>query len=527
MKKEEENVKPEIEVVKTILKAQESMKVVLNGGKYELDDATIPFQIGFGKEVADKKPSHILVLDVTRALNDDGKRYNCDSVSERTLFKMQPVQYLQLKEPGEHHLIFILLDDLDPKKRQYWLEKKYSGYENDLYLSTIEELDLENQVAYCEAIISVPEEFFAKKPETKLGNAIWSWVNAWYRLKPVDQCEYRKRKIVAFTIKPILWAIGFLLRLLVASIYTVFSFVLRFCGLICGYQAVSFFPNFKKTWWEFAVTYSRTDLDDILEKDYWFGSVLNTEWSFNRKSSEDWYPQKTLFFFGKNVHYPISLLALLAYVVGFGVYYFILQDVYLKQEVNSLGGVVIYLAVVTFVSFVIAAGIAIKLLPTLSGKKKWTDLWSRYELGGEERVNTCVKLIFYPLLSLGVLALIVPKVRSVNVSNLVTTTTISTILIVVVSIAVAFIVTMLIKKFAVKNSVESEEELVEKISASELRKLAAIEKQNNWLKTGFDINNLPEKIDFRTMPEPSAASHKLVITFWRTKAKVCKPYAKK
>ncbi len=322
------------------------------------------------------------------------------------------------------------------------------------------------------------------------------------------------------------------MRLLIASIYTAFSFVVRLIGFIFGYQAVSFFPNFKETWWEFLVTYSKTDLDDIFEKDYWFGDVLkNTEGSLNRKSSEDWYPQKTLFLFGKHVHYPISLFALLSYAVGFGVYSLFLHDAYFKQEINSFDLSLVYLILVACISIFIAAGISMKLLPTLSGKRRWVDAWSSYDLDGEKRISTCRSWIFYPLLSLGALALIVPRIKLINLSKLATPTIVNPIFIVVVlvvgSVVVAFIVTLLIRKFAVKHSVESEEDLVEKISAKELRKLAATQKQANWLKTGFDINNLPEKIDFRTMPEPSAASHKLVITFWRTKAKVCKPYAKK
>jgi hypothetical protein len=101
---------------------------------------------------------------------------------------------------------------------------------------------------------------------------------------------------------------------------------------------------------------------------------------------------------------------------------------------------------------------------------------------------------------LGVLALLVPKVRLINFSNLATTTTttISTVLIVAVSVAVVFISALLIKKFIANrltkvsaDSVQLDKVLIEKTSSKELRKMTAIEKQANWLKTGFDINNMP------------------------------------
>lgn len=528
MKKNQLDSEPKNKLVKMILKNQESMKVTLNGGKYQLDDATIPFQIGFTAEIAEKKPSHILVLDITKKIFDEkGKRYLYDAVSERTIFKIEPVHYLQLKEPGEHHLIFILLDDMTNKKCQWLLEKSYSGYENTIYFASIECLDLRNQVAYCESIVNVPEDLFAHKPETSLGKAIWSWVNNWYRLKPVDQCEYRKRKIFAFTVKPVLWAILFALRLVLATAYTIFSFLARIIGLIFGYQAVSFFPNFRKTWWEFLILYPMTDIEDFIDGEYWFRTVLiNDEYSLKYKTEVDWYPQKTLFLFGKNIHYPISLFALLFYAVSFSVYYSILSTVYLKQEVHSFSAITIYLIVITFLSFIIAYSISKNLIPTILGKWQWEYYWT------VRRIKVLRSGIFYPLLILGVLALIVPKVRLINFSDL-ATTIVSTVVIAAVSVIAAFIITFLIIKFIANrpakvstDSVKKDEILIER-TAKELRKITAEEKKVNWLKTGFDINNMPNKIDFKNMPEPSVVTHKLVINFWRTKAKVCKPYAKK
>lgn len=536
MKKNQLVDEPKNELVKMILKNQESMKVTLNGGKYQLDDATIPFQIGFTAEIAEKKPSHILVLDITkRSFDRKGKRYEYDSVSERTLFKMEPVHYLQLKEPGEHHLIFILLDDMTSKKRKWLLERSYSGYGEEIYFESIEDLELSDQVAYCESIVNVPDELFAHKSETFLGKAVWAWVNDWYTSKPVDQCEYRKRKIFAFTIKPILWAILFGIRLAMAVIYTTFSFIARIFGLIGGYQAVSFFPNLKETWWEFLILYSGTEYDDFVDEDYWFGYVLKNEgWDLKHKNEVDWYPKKTLFLFGKYFHYPISLSALLAYTAGFGIYYFVYYFVYSKQIINSIDYGIIYLLLVTVLSFVIAYFMSKNLIPTILDKWEWEDYWTG------RRIKVLRSWIFYPLSSFGILALLIPKIRLINFSNLVTTTTtttttiINTVLIVVALVIVAFIITLLFRKviynLLVKvptDSIEQDEDVTKKTSAKELKRISAEEKRINWLKTGFDINNIPDKVDLKTMPEPSVVTHKLVINFWRTKAKVCKPYAKK
>lgn len=524
MKKSSKNVKPEIEPVKTILRGQESMKVVLNGGKYELDDATIPFQIGFNQEVADNKPTHILVLDVTEPLNCTGTRKEFDSTAERTLFKIQPVQYLQLKEPGEHHLIFILLNDLSSEKRKWLLERRYGGYRSDLYFKTIEDLELDDQVAYCEAIISVPEVFFAKEPETNFGDAIWSWTNAWYDLDPVDQCEYRKRKIVAFTIKPILWTILFLLRLMVAVIYTTVSFVVRCFGFIVGYQAVSFFPNFKNTWWKFLVLYSGTEFDDFLEKDYWFGRALkDNESSLKRKDVEDWYPYKSLFIFGKKLHLPISLLGIVIYSALIYVYYMLLSALYFNQNGYSLLNNLLVLVCLAIASFFLAAGISSGLLPTITANENWVAKWDEDTEDGKKRINRLTSWLFFILMGIVFAVYIISKIKFAVPSRQVVGL-FDLIIFTIISFILGF---LLWKLYSLHIARLKNEELVEEDLIKKSKKLTAEEKQANWLKAGFDINNMPDKIDFKAIPEPSIATHKLVIAFWRTKASVCKPYAKK
>lgn len=56
--------------------------------------------------------------------------------------------------------------------------------------------------------VRVPELVFAKEP------AAWEkdWVNHWFRSKPIDQCHFRQRRLLAYTVQPIVMFFDLLLR---------------------------------------------------------------------------------------------------------------------------------------------------------------------------------------------------------------------------------------------------------------------------------------------------------------------------
>jgi hypothetical protein len=515
MKKKKETgvaVKDNTEM-KSILKEQTSVKVVLNGGKYRLDDATIPFQIGFDKEIADQEPTHILVVDVTKIhyYFNSSDFHDYDTESERSLFKIQPIHYLQLKSPGVHHLIFILLKDMDSNGRKFFLEKRPSAYRNILHFSSIEDKELDGELGYFEAIVSVPEEFFATAPKTKLQKAIWNWTNGWYRFKPIDQCEYRKRKITAFTIKPPLWFLGFLFRFICSVFLTSLSFISRVVAFILGYQPVSFFPNMKDMWLNFLFQDNKSYVE-IFSLDYWIGYLLtknSINWSDCIKST-DLYPFKTLVLFGKKIYTPLSLMGLITYPVLFFVYYvgivygFFGPDHY--SGLQLIGGLVCLSLWIT-----IDAGITI---PTITNNKKWVEKWDEDTPEGKKKRKSLSWWAFSILAGIAVISFLIAVV---NVNS-----AIDTVIAIAIGIGVIFILSLLIMA-VIKVLTPFYWKLKDEI------KVAIKEEKNKnqqWLETSFDINNMPPRIDFKALPQPSVSSHKLVLTFWRTKAKVCKPYAK-
>lgn len=68
--------------------------------------------------------------------------------------------------------------------------------------------------------VIVPKGVFAKPPPA------WeaAWVNHWFRYAPVDQCDYRKRRLWAYSIQPPCMLINWLLRLTITLLATLAGF---------------------------------------------------------------------------------------------------------------------------------------------------------------------------------------------------------------------------------------------------------------------------------------------------------------
>jgi hypothetical protein len=78
----------------------------------------------------------------------------------------------------------------------------------------------ENKELFCATPVSVvvPDGAFANEPPK------WEkqWVNFWFRQKPQDQCEYRRRRLLAYSVQPLVFFIMFLARaimLLISSLW--------------------------------------------------------------------------------------------------------------------------------------------------------------------------------------------------------------------------------------------------------------------------------------------------------------------
>lgn len=163
---------------------------------------------------------------------------------ERKLVPLdQAMEWLEFNRPGRHTVYATIVWDGDSRFRARWLLRKIGGsfewrmFNCDDKFSRTSWSSLTSEYSLDEGSLDVvvAEEFFAKEPPAWLS---W-WVNLWFGAmevsRPTNQCSFRRRAILAFTIQPVpvfIWALlKSLTRLVVAAVL-----------VLCGMRGISFKP---------------------------------------------------------------------------------------------------------------------------------------------------------------------------------------------------------------------------------------------------------------------------------------------
>lgn len=249
----------------TTTSVQTGLKIILNGGKNQMDSATIPIQWFLSENLAGDRPTHILIVDQTeknvtasRFGNlDTGRRYIAD-ISKR-------IEFMQVFAPGRHRLTFIAI------RKSGWAESDdcYGNGLGSLLVSDSEHYNLdadklervrEGRIMCCSrekavamlAIatfeVVVPEELFARVGESQFGKWFYDWTNRWHTAPPSDECKYRARIIWAFTAQPILFVLGWIISLVFAAVITTVILLLRILVLFAGYRPAPIFSEVGERW---------------------------------------------------------------------------------------------------------------------------------------------------------------------------------------------------------------------------------------------------------------------------------------
>ena len=265
------------------------ISVVLNGGKKEMNSATIPIEWWFSKEIIEKDPKYIVFFEQ----DEDGKKnkYNSNEHGRRYACEvLDAFKYLQLFSPGYHRIMVIVVTgetdekalgvvkQLLKRKDLYrydvsldWKKAEHNNPPSDdagLIASTVEEFE-------------VPQGLFAHRPETKLGKAIWKWANLWFNYDPRDECDYRKRRIMAFTLQPPLMAFWYFIKYAIGgSIYSLYVFLASIVILFVGYRPR---PILNEMWKAFTFKrYAELDVRRYCYDDLPCGESLYRLWSIKK-----------------------------------------------------------------------------------------------------------------------------------------------------------------------------------------------------------------------------------------------------
>ena len=228
-----------------------NIRVVLNGGQSTLDTATVPLQWHFSNDLIAKKPQFIVICDHLGSIENlsDSNYY---SFGTRHIIEVKKLaSYIQLHCSGRHHFVIMVFygDKKDALERAHkYMKKDGSAYGKSLFVSSILKNNKDEDTYSCEMTIvefDVPLGLFSERPKSKFGQAIWEWVNRWYSTDPIDQCDYRRRKIFAFTIQLILFLIG---RAIAGLFITLYSIIGAAVLWFIGWKSISVLPNIVSAW---------------------------------------------------------------------------------------------------------------------------------------------------------------------------------------------------------------------------------------------------------------------------------------
>lgn len=232
------------------------IKLVLNGGKEELDSATIPIQWGFNKDAIKRAPQHLLF--VVLSYDDIRKQgsYQNEYYGDRQACSVKDgFKFIQVHKPGKHLLLVMAIGNkIYSEDGQEWIKsnlaKTLSKEHYDLSITTnknsLDYLLKKNRIV-CYKIVEfiVPEELFAKKPETKVTKTIWNYVNMYHSNPPLNECDYRRRAILAFTLKIPVVLLHLTLLLLIRTAHSILVLALSFIIFFFGFRPK---PILKESW---------------------------------------------------------------------------------------------------------------------------------------------------------------------------------------------------------------------------------------------------------------------------------------
>ncbi|MEK7151164.1 MAG: hypothetical protein AAB784_00415 [Patescibacteria group bacterium] len=140
-------------------------------------------------------------------------------VEQKIVPLKQAMEYIEFHRPGKHR-IFACLVWNNPHGKQYTKsdlalyfskQRMFNPYSGDFTVPSFNYPDHEfrshpENFGYGSVDVVVPAGYFAKEPPA------WEkwWVNLWYESKPKNQCYFRKRRFIAYSIQPPI-VLGFIL----------------------------------------------------------------------------------------------------------------------------------------------------------------------------------------------------------------------------------------------------------------------------------------------------------------------------
>lgn len=268
----------------------------------------------------------------------------------------QTIQYVEFHQPGKNKIFATIV--WDNKGSTYELWKHYLTKTRGDYDSTLiyeeegklrDDLGEEKGVGYSlgrdEIEVFIGAEFFAKEPPDREKR----WVNRWFKTKAADQCEFRQRRLIAYSIQPLLVFSGTIFKI---TFYALAGILLFAFGR--KPTSLSFKPLFHP--W-------RSDIDEVWNSDK------------SRDMDSKWYFTKVYNFLFR----PGCLLALFLLLYFANLYW-----LHLFPNIWKIISTIIGLAIVLSLAFWLATA-CISLVESIEKKQQKRPKWQIKKEREQER----------------------------------------------------------------------------------------------------------------------------------------------
>lgn len=213
-------------------KKEKDFSIILNAGK-EIKNATLPLRWFFSKKLANKKPTHIVLVDLTEK---DLNSYSTNYKGRRYLYSVdQALAFLQTRKSDKHTLLALAFDSREIAVT--FLERNQYSYNIDIDVETIlNEKNWSGSIATTFVEFEIPEECFAKPPQSKAGKIWWKFLFWPNKAKAIDECQIRKISWFYALPKLLLFIIAQFFMLLMGSINSIRIVVARPIFWFFGYS---------------------------------------------------------------------------------------------------------------------------------------------------------------------------------------------------------------------------------------------------------------------------------------------------
>ncbi len=162
---------------------------------------------------------HVLIVLAEEIQESYGQTFH---LRKKMVFPLeQGMGYLQLLRPGNHILaatiVWNTMHDKDTANAdrqgvRYWLLNAEQFERNGRF--SIPSLCY---VGESHILLNIPSGIFAPEPSARMS----SWVNLWFRSRPKDECDYRKRLLIAIFIQPIAMGIWIPFRYVLGAVFMI------------------------------------------------------------------------------------------------------------------------------------------------------------------------------------------------------------------------------------------------------------------------------------------------------------------